>query len=88
MADAMTEVLIEVVKRLDCKESVDRLAKAIEDLAEATRNQPHYVPMPYPVAPAPVHPWSPYRPWCEPWRPTITYYTSGTNPVANTGTVH
>jgi hypothetical protein len=63
----------------------DELLKRIEELEQRVRSleaRPVYVPMPYPISPAPVYPTYPQNPW---WSYPIV--TCGPNQSTSNGTL-
>jgi hypothetical protein len=63
------ELLKELVKRIDDKAAVERLARAIEDLTEVIKAQP-------PVKYVPYVPYQPYNPW---WQNPVIYTSTSTS---------
>ena len=75
--EPLENIFAEMVKRLDSKEEIQKLTKAIEDLTEVLGKMPSIGEYPiYPTYPPP-DPY-PYQPW-------ITWYASSSNISRNDG---
>jgi hypothetical protein len=62
---ALDDVLAEAIKRMDSKDEIARLAKAIEDLTAVLRTMPREYHITYPAPQPCIPPWASYTDTCS-----------------------